>query len=215
VSKFRAVFVKFDVAYPYGDKHDNFAKLAEAAKHLDDVLIAEVPVKDYGDKENEAFAVSYGIDTKNFPQARLFVNGDIKNPVAFTGNFDESDLRQFLKSEGKVWIGLPDCIEAFDQLATEFLKTSGETERQKILARAAEAMAKEEKEANQKSAEIYIKIMQKILAVGDEFVANEEKRIKKLLTEGKVKEDKKSELKKRMNILLSFRSPEETKKDEL
>ncbi|CAG0923851.1 unnamed protein product [Notodromas monacha] len=211
--KFRVVFVKFDVAYPYGEKHENFAKLADAAKDIDDVLIAEVPVKDYGEKENEDFAKKFGVDTKNFPQARLFLNADLEHPIKFEGNFEEADLRQFLKSEGRVWIGLPDCVEAFDALALEFTRTTDEVSRQRVLARAAEAMAKEDRESAKKSAETYIKVMQKMMSVGDDFVGSEEKRIKKLLA-GKITDEKKKELKKRMNILLSFLSHQDGR-DEL
>lgn len=48
--------MKFDVSYPYGEKHDAFTKLGSAYQYVDELLVAEVPVKDYGDKDNEDLA---------------------------------------------------------------------------------------------------------------------------------------------------------------
>ena len=50
VNAFPVSLVKFDVAYPYGDKHDEFAKISEEAAELPNVFIGEVGIKDYGDK---------------------------------------------------------------------------------------------------------------------------------------------------------------------
>ena len=51
--------VKFDTAYPYGDKHEEFAKVALDGSSMDDVLIGEVGIKDYGDKDNEELGTRY------------------------------------------------------------------------------------------------------------------------------------------------------------
>ena len=50
VNAFPVSLVKFDVAYPYGDKHDEFAKISEEAAELPNMFIGEVGIKDYGDK---------------------------------------------------------------------------------------------------------------------------------------------------------------------
>ncbi len=50
VNAFPVSVVKFDVAYPYGDKHDEFAKIALEAAELPNVFVGEVGIKDYGDK---------------------------------------------------------------------------------------------------------------------------------------------------------------------
>jgi endoplasmic reticulum protein 29 len=50
VNAFPVSIVKFDVAYPYGDKHDEFAKIALEAADLTNVFVGEVGIKDYGDK---------------------------------------------------------------------------------------------------------------------------------------------------------------------
>lgn len=56
LSKFQSTLVKFDVAYPYGPKHDEFVKFAESVHNIDSLLVAEVGIKDYGDKDNEDLA---------------------------------------------------------------------------------------------------------------------------------------------------------------
>ena len=48
--------MKFDVAYPYGEQHTQFSKLAEVTRGMNNILVAEVAVKDYGDKENQDLA---------------------------------------------------------------------------------------------------------------------------------------------------------------
>ncbi len=55
-STFPFTLVKFDAAYPYGDKHDSFAKVAAEAAKLQDVLVGEVGIKDYGEKDNQQLA---------------------------------------------------------------------------------------------------------------------------------------------------------------
>ena len=69
--------MKFDVAYPYGPKHDAFNKMAEAAKTAQDVLVAEVGIKDYGEKENSDLAERFKIDKEQYPVVKLFVKGNL------------------------------------------------------------------------------------------------------------------------------------------
>lgn len=60
--------VKFDVSYPYGDKHEEYVKMGSVYQSVDELLVAEVPVKDYGDKDNEDLAVRF--NNYNYSPAR-------------------------------------------------------------------------------------------------------------------------------------------------
>lgn len=82
VSKFKASVVKFDVAYPYGEKHEQFEKLSEALAFNPDILVATVGVKDYGEKENLDLAQKYKVAKENYPVVLLFTEGS-RNPTKF------------------------------------------------------------------------------------------------------------------------------------
>lgn len=80
--------VKFDVAYPYGEKHEQFAKLSPVLSSNSDILIAEVGVKDYGDKENVNLAEKYGIVKEDYPVLLLFQEGK-PDPIRYKVTKDD------------------------------------------------------------------------------------------------------------------------------
>ncbi|KAF5286496.1 hypothetical protein FQR65_LT12579 [Abscondita terminalis] len=200
VSRFKASIVKFDVAYPYGDKHNVFAKFAEEMVTNKDILIAQVGVKDYGDKENEELSKKYGVKSRDdLPVILLFVEGK-RDPLFYTEtNWDLDTLRTFAKTNTKVYIGLPGCLEKYDQLATNFVKSSDKAQ----AVSDAEKLLEQEKE-DKEAAETYVKYMKKVAEQGNEFVKLELARLAKIIKEGKIKEKKKEELSRRINILHSF-----------
>lgn len=122
VPRFEAVLVKFDVAYPYGEKHDIFAKIAEEIIDNRNFLLAQVPVKDYGEKENEDFSKKYGISKDDLPALRLFVQGE-DEPFVYEKNlpWTEENLKKFVREHTNLYLGLPGCLEAFDKLAIKFI----------------------------------------------------------------------------------------------
>merc|ERR1712032_772855 len=66
VNAFPASLVKFDVAYPYGDDHAEFAKVAKDAAGVDRLFIGEVGIKDYGEKDNEDLASRFEVKKEGF-----------------------------------------------------------------------------------------------------------------------------------------------------
>lgn len=210
ISRFKAVLVKFDVAYPYGEKHDTFAKLAEEIASNKDIVFAQVGVKDYGDKENEELAKKYGISGKDdFPAVLLFVSGQ-EEPIPFSNDveFSIDNLRNLIRDNTDIYIGLPGCLEEYDKLAIKF-SSSGNKE--PILKESESLLVKLKEDGEKSTAEVYIKFMKKIIENGFNFVSQEVKRLNKILKDGKVNEKKKKDLYHRVNILHSF----SIKKDEL
>ncbi|XP_012273119.1 endoplasmic reticulum resident protein 29 [Orussus abietinus] len=210
ISKFKAALVKFDVAFPYGEKHEQFGKIAAATKDSPDLLVAEVGIKDYGNKDNSDLAKRYDIKKENFPAVRLFLQGKTE-PLKFIAEKDEdfnaNNIKRFVRAKTDIYLGLPGCIEQLDKLAEEF-KTANEKDRKEILNRAKiyEQTLPEEQRAATK---VYVKTMERILERGDIFIQTEETRISGLLKEN-LPTEKKRAMENRRNILQSF-----THRDEL
>lgn len=205
VPKFKATLVKIDTAYPYGEKQDEWAKVAIDLKATPDLLVADVGVRDYGEKENEDIANRYSVKKDDFPQIRLFLNGDLENPIAFDGkDFKADDIKTFVKQKSGIKILLDSCLEEFDELAAKFTadKASKE-EQQKVLETAKTKASALDKESDKKSANIYVKIMEKAVERGTVFYDSERQRVQNLLS-GKLSDAKKKELQGRLNIIQSF-----------
>lgn len=79
----------------YGEKHDNFKRFAESVANTKNLIIAEIPITDYGDKENEQLAKEYAVTKADFPAYKLFIKGRSK-PIDYSGDKTENDLKKFL-----------------------------------------------------------------------------------------------------------------------
>lgn len=119
---FAATLVKFDVAFPYGDKHEIFTKLADEVTDNKDILMAEVGVKDYGEKDNEELAKKFGVTKDDFPAVKLFKQ-NVEQPISFpkSADFTLDKLRTFIRDNTNIYLGLPGCLEVFDKLAKKFV----------------------------------------------------------------------------------------------
>lgn len=138
INKFEASLVKFDVSYPYGDRHEAFVAVAKDANDVDELLLAEVGVKDYGEKENEALARKYGATKDNFPIVKLFVKGK-SEPLTFDDSkgFTSDELRRFVRENTGIYLSLPGCVKELDILAIKFMK-SKKDDRTEVLKEAVE-----------------------------------------------------------------------------
>lgn len=213
IRNFDVVLAKFDDKYPYGDKQDQFKSFALSVANTRNLVIAEIPITDYGDKENEQLAKEYGVSKPDFPAYKLFLKG--KQPIDYNGDKSENDLKRFLSQHTNLWFGLPGTLETFDKLAFEFFEaaTANDQDRLNDILEKARAEQKQLSEAkDQKSAESYLKIMETTIKQGADFLKREERRVQNLL-KGKITNEKKQELQNRANILLSFRSSKDSNED--
>lgn len=124
--KFNYSLIKFDIAFPYGDKHEAYSQLALQLQTVpplvDDVLFGLVGIKDYGEKDNADLAKKYKIDDKAYPAILLFGNNLDKEIARFPLALDITldNLKNFLRENTRLYIGLPGCIHEFDKLVDNF-----------------------------------------------------------------------------------------------
>lgn len=147
------------------------------------------------------------VDKEKYPIVKLFVQGKT-DPYTFEGENDEDftvdKLRSFVKlNNKKIYIGAPGCYENFDKLSAQFSADKSAQKRKELLLEAEELWDKAEGIQQQKSAEIYVKTMRKIVEKGDSFVKQEKDRINKIL-KGDVAKEKRLDFNIRLNILDSF-----------
>ena len=126
--------MKFDIAYPYGEKHDEYAKLASDAADVDDLLVAEVGIKDYGDKDNEELGKKYGVEKAQVPTVLLFVaDGDGGKARQFRfpagEDFKADNLKGFIRKHAGIYMPLPGCLEEFDRLAENLIRAKSSSKR--------------------------------------------------------------------------------------
>lgn len=197
----QAVIVKFDKQYPYGEKEDEYKKFCEAVAPSS-LLVAEVGVQDYGDKLNDDLRERFSVNKDNFPVFKIFKKG-AKEPITYSGEIKSEALVRFVREEAGVWIGLQGCLEALDKIAKSV--AAGELSVEAGIAQASTAAAALTDEAEKKSGDIYVRILEKIQTVGPQFPQQEAERVKKL-KDGKVAADKKKMLDLRLNILSSFKA---------
>ena len=213
----KAVLVKFDETYPYGEKQDTFKEVVDATLSQPDALAAEIQISDYGEKENVDLADKYGITKEQYPVYRLFINGDLEG-IPYKGDTKRAnEIKKFLMTEAGLWLGLPDCLQQFDLLVTKFYKASDNDKRTAVVTEAEKEAEKIKDEMEKNSAEMYIKTMKKVLEKGESFIDDEVKRVEKI-RDGKISDKKKEQLSSRLNILTSFQlryKEEKPNKEEL
>ena len=103
--------------------------------------------------------------------------------------------------------GLPGCDKEFDKLAKDFSKKSEEERKEAIKQIESAIEDNGNNEEKVKSAQKYLRIMQKIQSQGVKFISEEIIRLENLLdTKKKMSHSKSNDLQKNLNILKSFQS---------
>ena len=141
------------------------------------------------------------------PALKLFIQGK-ETPIDFIGTEDEDfttdKIRSFVKlNNPDIYIGAPGCYEAYDKIAKKFSIEKDKPKRKELLSEAEGLWDKAVGFQEQRSAEIYVKTMRKILEKDDSFVESERARINKIL-KGDMAEEKRQDFNIRLNILDSF-----------
>merc|ERR1712093_301355 len=176
-----------------GEKEDEFKVLCKISHKVDKFLMAEVPVQEYGDKENDDLREKFSLKKDDFPAYFLF-NEANKDGLRYSGNVKADDMAAWLRRQ-KISMPSIGTIAELDEVAKAFLKDG--------LADSHIGAAKKIVEDSYKSdrkAQMYLKIMDKIKAKGEAYVADETKRVGKIL-EGKLAPEKKEELSDKIRVL--------------
>eukprot|EP00746_Dinoflagellata_sp_MGD_P161484 gnl/MRDRNA2_/MRDRNA2_88654_c0_seq1.p1 gnl/MRDRNA2_/MRDRNA2_88654_c0~~gnl/MRDRNA2_/MRDRNA2_88654_c0_seq1.p1 ORF type:complete len:237 (+),score=72.94 gnl/MRDRNA2_/MRDRNA2_88654_c0_seq1:92-802(+) len=190
-----SILVKFDQSYAYGEKEDEFKTLCKLAHKVPEFFIAEVPVQEWGDKENDDLRERFKLKKDDFP-VYLFFNEKNKEGLKYDGSVKAGDIAAWIRRQG---IKMPaiGTIAELDTIAKKFMKDKGKD----TISEAKALVEKEYKE--DKKGPMYIKIMEKVTEKGDDYITTEIKRVEKLLA-GKVVEEKAKELNDKLKILAIF-----------
>merc|ERR1711988_668960 len=89
------VLVKFDKSYAYGEKEDEFKVLCRLAYSVPNFLIGEVPVQEYGDKENDDLRERFKLKKDDFPVYFLF-NEANKEGLKYSAAIKAEDISGWL-----------------------------------------------------------------------------------------------------------------------
>lgn len=222
----KTVLLKIDKQYAYGDKEDAFKEFVKDVASSS-LVVAEVGVQDYGDKENDDIREKFDVDAENFPAFFLFKAGAIPGKdtaIKFDGDVTNNGLKRFITAETGIWIGLTGTLEAFDKIAADLTSGAADVETTKKQMKAEYAKL-EDGSDTQKTGKMYTiivdRIAKKVDADGGEpaatthaFATSEISRVNKLL-KGKLTDAKKATLDARLNILASFTTKKADAKDEL
>merc|ERR1719247_1170731 len=196
----KTAFVRFDKEYSYGDEHDAWKEFAKTVGDSSaDMLVGDVGVSEYGDKDNSDLSTRFNIAADDFPQYRLWTKGKDSNkePIKFSGDKKSEEFMKFIQTNAGVWVGLPGQVKELDQLVKEF---GSAKDKASIIAKAGKVKL-DEKDTD--SGKYYTKVMTKAAKDAD-FVTKEVTRLKKMMDDGSVKADKKTQFGRRLNMLSSF-----------
>merc|ERR1712129_88560 len=140
------------------------------------MLVGDVGVSEYGDKDNSDISERFKIGADNFPQFRLWTKGkdSTKEPIKFTGGKKAEEFMKFIQSNAGVGVGLPGQVKELDLLAKEFASAK---DKASVIAKAGK-LKLDDKDAD--------------------FVTKEVSRLKKMMDDGSVKADKKSQFGRRL-----------------
>lgn len=216
IPRFPNALIKFDIAFPYGEKHEAFSQFSvEAHQVTNDLLIGHVGIKDYGEKENSDLASKYKVNTEQYPAIILFRGNSVDDYVKFPSDSEVTveNLKEFVTHNTNLYIGLDGCVKEFNDLVIGFPQKNSD-EQHALIEKSSEVLDKIEGDQQKASGKVYIGFMKRIRERGAQFVDDEIARLTKLKN-SKVSDTKKLELSHRLNILQAFQIKSKKVKIEL
>jgi len=182
------LFVQF-VERPWGkikDWDDGYNEW----KAVPGVIVATITAKD---EENHGLAERFGIT--QYPTFIFFPKGESSKYELYAQPEDAEEAFEFLKTK------LSPELDQLHEIATQFLKSDS---RKELLTKAEAIAAKVVEENFKNTADLYVKLLQKVDEKGTEFVSKELDRLHGLLSNAKIVEKQKRDFRKRSGILKAF-----------
>ncbi|KAG4065846.1 hypothetical protein HA402_012524 [Bradysia odoriphaga] len=215
LKRFKVTIVKFDIAYPYGDQHEAYSRFAEDVYHVDDLLVAAVGIKDYGDMDNKNLSRRFNVPEK-LPSIKLFPNGDVTKWLDYSEDAEikTEELKQFVRRHSPIYIGLSGCIREFDEIASEFVNHYSTKAYDLAVEKANKLIDGYDDEKMKATGKIYTILMKRVVEVGLHYVEEERLRTVEMLGK-KISAAKKQEMLDRLNILKAFETADKWVKTEL
>ncbi|XP_023330496.1 endoplasmic reticulum resident protein 29 isoform X2 [Eurytemora carolleeae] len=163
----------------------------------DAILMAQVQVRDYGEKTNMDLANNYGVqmDKVTAPITILYSSsgGEIKEIRRLNGDFTEDDLRDFISSETGLYLQRPGCTRELDELSRHYLAADAQR-RSQIL----------DLVQSIRDSQVYLKLMQGIEKHGEEYLQDQLIKTQNMIQQ-KMSETSKKKLMEKINVINSFK----------
>lgn len=154
----------------------------------------------------KTFASRYGVS--GYPTIKYFPSSDPTSPIEYSGGRSEKELVSFLnkhagtaRSPGGRLLYTAGRIPALDTIVSQFALSSSPEEKKTLM----EMGKKAANESGDKNAKHYVRVFEKA-GDSDEFILVE-KRLEKIMDEGKVTPMKLDEFAVRHNIISAFAAP--------
>lgn len=135
------------------------------------------------------------------PMYLLFSAFQQDTPVVYRGSWKSEDILRWLIRHTGIYLSLPGSIDLFDKLVVDFCKADNKETKHKLLSTLKELLV--DRYASCNYAQYYVHVSEKILIYGENFLKQEENRLK-ILTDSKISDNQKLIFKRKLNILAYF-----------
>lgn len=181
-----------------------FAQFAQShGENADEVLFSQVIVNG---AENAKIARDLGLDD-NFKHPALFIiPKDSTNHIQYPDNkpYHPHDLARFLAQYSTFYYHIPGTSKAFDRLSKDFIQTTDNTERANIVIKTKEALEKVLKEEEKDDLKYYVKVMEKVIEKGEDYLDQELDRLNNILKGSKLAKGSRNNIKSHVSVLQQF-----------